>query len=194
MLRHVAASVFLMTACGVAPWPGAAAGEVLSGAITPQNWQHHPRILEVRKLYDNIQSKLATKELKYQKKDYTVLPRSCRGTYPLEYLALAADADGRIRMYTRAHRISHDDLLTTRYYYDDKGRPRFSYVTNESDEFSTIEYRIYLDDQGNMFWDVRSEAKKMRFGEASEDLPTVEAFSAKQAATEFQEAKIKCAE
>lgn len=194
MLRRVAASVVLMTACGVAPWPCMAAGDVLSEAITPQNWQHHPRILEVRKLYDNIQSKLATKELKYQKKDYTVLPRSCRGTYPLEYLALATDAEARIRMYTTAQRISHDDLLTTRYYYDDKGRARFSYVTNESDEFSTIEYRIYLDDHGNIFWDVRTEAKKMRFGEASEDLPTVEAFSAKQAATEFHGAKIKCAE
>lgn len=162
--------------------------------VTPENWERHPRIVEIRKLYNETQSRLTAKKLKYQKKDYTVLPRSCRGTYPMEYVSLATDAEGRVRLYTTAQRISHDDLLTTQYYYDDNGKLRFSYVTNKSDGLATIEYRIYLDENGKVFWDVRTEAKKATFGESSQDPWMVRVTSATQADTEFKGARVKCAE
>ena len=160
--------------------------------VTPENWERHPRIVEVRKLYNEIQSLHAQKKLKDQKKDYTPLPRSCRGTYPMEYLVLAEAAEGRVRLHTTAQRISHDDLLTTQYYYDTKGTLRFAYITNKSSEYATIEYRVYLTDQGKVFWDTRTEAKKTTFGETTNEPWMVRIVTATQARKEFNEAEVKC--
>lgn len=133
--------------------------------ITEKNWEQHPKIVEIRKLYNDIESKLANKKLKYQKKNFAKLPRSCRGTYPTEYLAIATDRANRVRLDVRAQRISHDDLMTTRNYYDEDGHLRFVYRTEESPGFATVHYRMYLNEQGKMFWDVKTEAKKVKFGE-----------------------------
>ncbi len=162
--------------------------------ITTDNWEHHPRIVEVRKLYNEIQSLLTQKKLKYKKKDYTTLPRSCRGTYPIEYLVLAEDAEGHARLHITAQRISHDDLLTTQYYYDKNGALRFAHITNKSSEYATIEYRVYLTDQGKVFWDTRTEAKKTTFGVTTRDPWMVRVATAAQAKTDFNEAVVKCKE
>src|SRR5438132_2336859 len=148
---------------------GFAAGQATSQELTKINWEHHPRIVEIRKIYNEIQSKISRKQLRYQKKDYSVLPESCRGTYPMEYLAIASDGGERVRVYTTAQRISHGDLLTIHHYYDEKGRLRFALMTNKSAEFATIENRVYLDEKGKVFWDVKTEAKKVTFGEITQD-------------------------
>jgi len=137
--------------------------------LTKRNWEHHPKILEIRRLYNEIQSKLKKNEFKYQQKEFSKLPRSCRGTYPLEYIAVATDKGERVRLYTVAQRIAHDDLLTTENFYDESGRLRFVYMSNKSDELALIENRVYLDEQGKVFWDVKSEAKKLTFGEITLD-------------------------
>ncbi len=162
--------------------------------VTGTNWERHSRIIEIRTIYNEIQSKLARKQLKYETKDYTVLPESCRGTYPMEYLALATDSDGRVRVYTRAQRISHGDLLTTQYYYDNKGRLRFVYMTNKSNEYATIENRVYLDEQGKVFWDVKTEAAKTTFGEITEDPWIIKETTNQGKVAEFKNAEIKCRE
>jgi len=134
--------------------------------ITEKNWEQHPTIVEIRKLYNDIQSQLEHKKLKYQKKSFAKLPRACRGMYPTEYLAIATDRANRVRLDVTAQRISDDDLLTTRNYYDEDGRLRFVYRTDESSEgFATIHYRMYLTDQGKIFWDVKTEGKHVEFGE-----------------------------
>ena len=160
--------------------------------VTKVNWEHHPRIVEVRKIYNEIQSKLARKQLRYQKKDYSVLPESCRGTYPMEYLAIATDGEGRVRVYTTAQRISHGDLLTTHHYYDEKGRLRFVYMTNKSDEFATIENRVYLDEKGKVFWDVKTEAKKITFGEITQDPWVIKNTTNEGTLATFKSAEVKC--
>jgi hypothetical protein len=191
---HKRSLLFLSTAFWLIPCLIQAAERKPAEEITPENWEHHPRIMEVRKLYNEIQSLLTQKKLKYQKKDYTVLPRSCRGTYPMEYLVLAEDTQGRVRLHTTAQRISHDDLLTTQYFYDPKGILRFAYITNKSSEYATIEYRVYLTDQGKVFWDTRTEAKKTTFGETTKDPWMVRVVTAAQARTDFNEAEVKCRE
>jgi hypothetical protein len=138
-------------------------------ALSSKNWEFHPRVVEIRRLYNQIQVKLRNKELKFQQKDFSRLERSCRGTYPLEYIAVATDSDGHVKKYVVAQRISHDDLLTTEKYYDDEGYLRFVYSSNKSDGFATIENRVYLDTQGKVFWDVKSEANRFTYGEMTHD-------------------------
>ena len=190
--------IFLVVFLSIAFWYpfniALASDSSASQEVTSENWERHPRIVEIRKLYNSIQSMLTARTLKYQKKDYTKLPRSCRGTYPTEYLALATDAEGHVRLYIAAQRISHDDLLTTQYFYNDKGRLRFAYITNQSNEFATIAYRVYVDEQGKVFWDVRTEAKKTTFGEFSQDSAMVQVITAEQARAEFAEAVVNCRE
>ncbi len=194
---HARTSSFAIAACGIlatllALPPALAEQPKPEQEITKDNWEHNPRIVEVRKLYNDIQSKLESKKLKYQKKDFSKLPRSCRGTYPLEYLAVATDHAGRVRMFIQAQRISHDDLLTTRMYYDEGGRARFVYKTNESPGFVTIENRIYLNEQGKVFWDVEKEAKKLTFGEITRDPSEIHEVTNKYILDNFKRTKVQC--
>lgn len=170
----------------------AISAEGMQPEITENNWEHHPGIMAIRKLYNDIQFKLENGELTLRKKDFATLPRSCRGTYPLEYLSVAVDKAGRARVYIVAQRISHDDLMTTRNYYDENGRLRFAYITNESEGFATIEHRVYLAASGEVLWDVRSEAGKFSFGEITSDSFEIRETTSKSALSEFDEAKVKC--
>lgn len=160
--------------------------------ITESNWESHPQILEIRKLYNDIQSKLENKKLKYQEKNFTKLPRSCRGMYPLEYVGVATDHAGRVRMYVHAQRISHDDLLTTRNYYDESGHLRFVYRTDESTGFATIKNRIYLADQGTVLWDVESEAKRLTFGKITHSPSKIDDLTNAGLLEKFRRREVKC--
>lgn len=164
--------------------------------ITEQNWESHPTILEIRKLYNDIQSALEKKTLKYREKNYSRLPRSCRGMFPTEYVAIATDSAKRVRMYVMAYRISHDDLLTTRSYYDDQGHLRFIYMTNESREYAKIENRIYLTQDGGVLWDVEDEAHRRTFGKFVSEPSELDHMSTQMTTeglmAEFDSMKVRC--
>lgn len=190
-------SLSVAIACGIlgallASPPAWSAEQKPEQKITESNWEQHPRILEIRKLYNDIQSKLENKKLKYQEKNFAKLPRSCRGMYPLEYIGVATDHAGRVRMHVVAQRISHDDLLTTRNYYDEGGHLRFVYITNESPGFATIHNRIYLTDQGNVLWNVESEAKKLTFGHITRDSYEIRSLTTDGLLDEYRHKEVKC--
>lgn len=194
---HVRTSSFAIAACGIfavlLASPAALAEQPKpEQEITKDNWEHDPAILGGRKLYNDIQSRLEGRKLKLRKKDFSKLPRSCRGMYPLEYLTVATDRAGRVRMFIEAQRISHDDLLTTRYYYDEGGLLRFIYKTNESPGFATIENRSYLNEQGKVFWDVKKEAKKLTFGEVTRDPSEIDEVTNKYILENFERTKVEC--
>ena len=163
-----------------------------SSLITQFNWRNHHRIKKVREIYDKIQGMIDKKEIKVQKKDFTGLSRDCRGTYPLEYLELGVDAEGLVRIYTFAQRISHDDLETTKYYYSKEGVLRFVFVTVKSEELSDVSYRVYFDDSEKIIWDVKQEGKKLVYGEVSKDPTNVRMVTASRAIVEFREVEVKC--
>jgi hypothetical protein len=165
---------------------------VNSLVITEANWEHHPRIVEVRNIYNEIQSRIKSKQLKYQKKDYTVLPRSCRGTYPIDYWSVVVDSNGHVLIDVTAQRISHDDLLTTENYFDNKGHLRFVYITNKSIGMATIENRVYLDEQGKVIWDARTEAGKVTFGEITNDPWMIKETTNDGIFSSFKKEKVKC--
>lgn len=139
-------------------------------AITEQNWEQHPKIVEVRKLYEEIQSMLKQKKLKVQERSFLKAIAACdRVLYPIEFVRIATDGAGRVRMFAYGQRISDNALLTKWEYYDETGRLRFVDRTNQLPGFVPIEDRIYLTEQGRAFWDVRTEGKKNTFGEETRE-------------------------
>jgi hypothetical protein len=112
----------------------------------------------------------------------------------MEYLAVATDGEGRVRAYTTAQRISHDDLLTTRNYYDEKGRLRFVYMTNKSNEYATIENRVYLDEKGKVFWGVKTEAKKLTLGEITREPGMIRSTTNEGVLASFRSSEVKCSQ
>lgn len=151
--------------------------------------------MEIRNIYTAIRTALDKKQLTYQEKNFTKLPRSCRGTYPLEKLALASDPKGNVRLYSTARRVSHEDLLTIERYYDGKGLLRFVYMKNKSDIYATIENRVYLDEKGKVLWDARTEAGKTTFGDITDrDEWVIGIKSGAAARNEFAGTEVKCSE
>lgn len=165
-----------------------------STAITEQNWSRHPRIIEIRKIYEGIRAGLDNKSLTYVEKDFSKLPRDCRGTYPIEKLAVAYDKKGRVRLYIHAQRISHDDLQTDEYYYDQDGKLRFVFMTNKSDVYATIENRVYVSATGKVFWDVKKESKKITYGEITSDPYQIREFTNMGTKELVEKTKVKCEE
>ncbi|MFA6902852.1 MAG: hypothetical protein WC236_07215 [Gallionellaceae bacterium] len=191
---HIHLQIFILLTVGsILPIGSSLATELpINSNITSSNWERHPHIVEIRNIYNEIQSKLEKKQLKYQKKDYTVLPESCRGTYPLEYLSLATDSKEHVRVYIMAQRISHGDLMTTQSYYDSEGRLRFVYMTNESPGMATIENRVYINVSGKVFWDVTTEAKKITFGEVTQDPWMIRETNNHEILDFFNSSVVKC--
>ncbi len=165
-----------------------------STAITEQNWSSHPKIIEIRKMYEEIRTALDNKSLTYAEKDFSKLPRSCRGTYPIEKLAVAYDKKGRVRLYIHAQRISHGDLQTDEYYYDQDGRLRFVFMTNKSDVYATIENRVYVSTTGKVFWDVKKESKKITYGEITSHPYQIREFTNKGTKELVEKTEVKCEE
>ncbi len=193
MKRRLIAILVLSVSLSTTAAPGAEKTGLQE--ITEKNWERHPWTVEIRNIYKEIRTALDKKQLTYQEKDFTKLPRSCRGTYPLEKLALASDPKGSVRLYSTARRVSHDDLLTIERYYDGKGLLRFVYMKNGSEVYATIENRVYLDEKGKVLWDARTEAGKTTFGEiADEDEWVVGIKSGAAARNEFVSTEVKCSE
>lgn len=162
--------------------------------LTEENWSSHPKTLEIRKIYKEIRAGLDNKGLKYIEKDFSKLPRECRGVYPVEKLAVAYDKKDRVRLYIHAQRISHDDLLTKEHYYDKDGRLRFMFMSNTSEIYATIENRVYVNKAGKVFWDVKTEAKKMKYGEITADPSIISSYTNEYAKNFVERTEVKCDE
>lgn len=167
-LRHIILTCGLLCAA-LAPVSALSAAPGSEQKITEENWKRHPKIVEVRKLYSEIQSQLQHKKLSFYKKSYTRFSRECRGIYPVEYVGIAKDGLGRVRMFVFAQRISDEALLTIWQYYDKDGHLRFVDRTNQLAGFVPTEDRIYLTREGRAFWDVSTEGKKSTFGEETRE-------------------------
>ena len=162
--------------------------------ITEKNWKQHPKIVEIRSIYKEIRNKIDSKKLIYIEKNFSKLPRDCRGTYPVEIKAVAHDSKNRVRLYIFAQRISHDDLLTTEYYYNQRGILRFVFISNKSQYYATIENRVYLNEEAEVIWDVKKEAKKLTYGEITSDPYQIRQYKTKGLIQDVKVTEVKCYE
>ncbi len=115
--------------------------------ITSSNWQHHPKINQVRAIVNAIDASLKNKSLKVSKREFDY----CE-PYEDTIRIIAVDSKGVVRRY-ESQAGSDDSALTFRHYYDDTGRLRFVFITGGAANGTQLEHRIYFDESGNRIWE-----------------------------------------
>jgi hypothetical protein len=118
------------------------------GEITKANWRQHPKIREVRGIYQSVNS--GRRRLRIKK-------RSFEYCEPHEdtLRVIGTDAQGRVRLYQREGG-SEDSSLKFEHYYDEAGRLRFVLITGGAVSGSKLEQRIYFDADGKRIWEEHS--------------------------------------
>lgn len=195
-----ARTLHTIIACGIlgtslAPVPAFPAEPTPEQAITEKNWEQHPKIVEVRKLYEEVQSLLKQKKLKVRERNFLKAIAACNQvTYPIEFVRIATDDAGRVRLFAYGQRISDNALLTKWEYYDENGHLRFVDRTNQHAGWVPIEDRIYLTEQGRSFWDVSTEGKKNTFGDETREHYEKDRFelTSKEAMNVFEGQGVEC--
>jgi len=113
-------------------------------SITSQNWKTHPRVVEIRTLFNDVEKLLGARSLKMQ-----VRTVNC-GSYS-ETRTLLTDAGGTARRYVSDGGSSDSRVITT-YTYDPKGTLRFAYAKGGAVNGATAEWRQYFGPDGRRFW------------------------------------------
>jgi hypothetical protein len=132
-------------ACG-----GVRAQDISGGAVgevTKDNWRQHPKIKEVRSIYQAVKAGMDGKSL-------TAKRRSFEYCEPGEdtLRVIGTDAQGRVRFY-QTEGGSDDSSLKFDHYYDEAGRLRFVFITGGAVSGSKLEQRIYFDADGKRIWE-----------------------------------------
>lgn len=123
--------------------------------ITSANWHSHPRILEVRAIYDEIQRSIRLGEMKKieriidEESSQDCLEKFIYDSFRMMY----TDRRGVVRRYEYTGG-SDDSMLSREFYYDSQGHLRFVYIKAGAVEDNTnIQHRIYFDETGTRIWE-----------------------------------------
>ncbi len=125
-----------------------AGGAQDGGEVTKENWREHPKVVEVRNIYQAVNG--GRKKLVMKKRTFEY----CE-PYADTVRIVGTDARGRVRFYQREGG-SDDSALTFEHYYDEAGRLRFVLITGGAVNGSKVEHRIYFDAEGKRIWEIRS--------------------------------------
>jgi hypothetical protein len=115
------------------------------GEVTKGNWRQHPKIKEVRDIYQAVSA---------GRKRFRIQKRSFEYCEPGEdtLRVIGTDAQGRVRFY-QTEGGSEDSSLKFEHYYDEAGKLRFVFITGGAVSGSKLEQRIYFDAGGKRIWE-----------------------------------------
>lgn len=119
-----------------------------SAPITLANWISHPKIVEVRRVVEEIDAAKFAAESKEMCQD--------AGHGEVERTKLT-DAHLTIRELVVAFG-SEDSAMTDSYYYDAAGTLRFAFRTRNDVHGNQNETRVYFDAQGKSIWEIGRHA------------------------------------
>ncbi|NJO17630.1 MAG: hypothetical protein HC877_18405 [Thioploca sp.] len=117
--------------------------------INKTNWLNHPKIQEIRNIYNQIESRITNNTLVKSEKSLA----SEEPAVPTSK-TIYVDNLGTVRKYIEAAG-SEDSALTSNYYYDHAGRLRFVFITGGAVNGSQLEHRIYFDTRGKRIWEIQ---------------------------------------
>lgn len=120
--------------------------------INESNWESHPKIKEIRKIYSEIYSNINTG--KYNEEEV-----SCEKFGGSEFISgtIYKDENGVIRKYELSGG-SGDTSGAAEYYYSEKGTIRFAFLQFKAHNGTERETRIYYDVNGNhLYTDSKGE-------------------------------------
>jgi hypothetical protein len=126
-----------------------------SAPITLGNWLGHPKIVEIRRIAEGVESGIAAGTLTKQERDF---PNCDNGDI---HRAKFTDEHGVIRKLVMVYG-GEDGGGDITYVYDAAGKPRFYFQRNESQAAAQpkpdiTEFRVYVDVEGQKFWQVMRE-------------------------------------
>ncbi len=117
--------------------------------INKTNWLNHPKIQEIRDIYNKIESRITNNTLDKSEKSM----ESEETSVPISKI-IYVDNLGTIRKYIE-ETGSDDSALTSNYYYDHAGKLRFVFITRGAVNGSKMEHRIYFDTRGKRIWETQ---------------------------------------
>ena len=117
--------------------------------INKTNWLNHPKIQEIRNIYNQIESRITNNTLVKSEKSL----ESEEPSVPTSKI-IYVDNLGTVRKYVESAG-SDDSALTSNYYYDHAGRLRFVFITGGAVNGSQLEHRIYFDTRGKRIWEIQ---------------------------------------
>jgi hypothetical protein len=117
-----------------------------SQPITAANWVLHPRIVEIRSVFQEVQALGRARGLSIKERD---CENDVQG---FEVFAkLYTDSKNIVRRYELTYRTSdHGNVETS--YYDKNGDLRFIYANRAAASGGALEERHYFDTNGNLIW------------------------------------------
>jgi len=117
--------------------------------ITTDNWINHEDIVEIRDIYYYIESYITNDDVivKTKEDSYDV---PYEPTYKELYLS---NENKVIKYYEEAG--SDDSAIATSYYYDSAGSLRFVFITGGAVNGTSIEHRIYFNENGDNIWEIQ---------------------------------------
>jgi hypothetical protein len=126
-------------------------GEKKNDAITEKNWVNHPRIVEVRSLYQAIEQAKSIGSLQRKERRFD----DC-APYEDSVRLLYADQNGRPRIYSYEGG-SDDSAVKHELYYDDNGKLRFAFIVASAVNGTHVEHRVYFAETGQKIWEIRKQ-------------------------------------
>jgi hypothetical protein len=128
-------------------------------AITARNWRSHPAIVEIRRIYTDVNALISAKQLRVASRRSGHCP-----SWDLERRQFT-DSRGVVRRYVKAGG-SEDSAVNLEHTYDTRGRLRFVFVRAGAVNDSRLEVRFYFDAAGKRIWtDRRSSGQGYTFSE-----------------------------
>jgi hypothetical protein len=121
--------------------------------INMSNWQSHPEIETIRKIYQEIEKQVVAKKLVQTRREYEY----CE-PYADITREMYKDSSGRIMKYVKDGG-SDDSTRKISFYYDVQGKLRFAFIEAGAVNGSHLEHRIYFRADGKRIWENHKYSK-----------------------------------
>lgn len=142
-----------------------------SSEITESNWLNHPKIKEIRGIYNVIQNSITTNEFKSETKEIKL------ETPKFKAITKFSDSNNIIRKYIKQGG-SEDSAHSVSYYFSTSKKLRFVLLSVRATNGTNLEYRLYYDEQGNKIWENKSLIKGPGYPVKPDDFITTTDYDA----------------
>jgi len=115
--------------------------------INDKNWTSHPKIKEIRKIYNTTEGLISSNKLKVKKRTFEY----CEPYVDMDR-EIYINKNGYVRKYMNS-KGSDDSSVTQSFYYGDAEKLRFIFAQCGALNGTKLEVRIYLDKKGNRLWE-----------------------------------------
>jgi hypothetical protein len=140
----------LIALLGLTAWPTWGYSDE---SITSKNWRIHPKIVEIRNIYQSVKEAINRRELQKQVREFDY----CE-PYADAVRILYVDHRGVARNYYFSGG-SDDSAMGRDLYYDANGKLRFAFIQAAASNGTREEHRIYFSPDGKRLWEIQIRLK-----------------------------------